>query len=87
MNKYGMYEDKPEGRELMIPFPSKLGCCSNESIIPYNSRIIIIVIAMSLIKCWGMRLKHVIELLKNVSIKTAILQSKKDHKVNIYWTF
>lgn len=41
----GMYEEKPEGRELMIPFPSKLGCCSNKSVLPHASRIILIIIS------------------------------------------
>lgn len=40
-----MHEGKPEGRELMIPFPSKLGCCNNQSIIPPDSGIILIIIS------------------------------------------
>lgn len=40
----GVYEEKTEGRELMVSFSSKPTCCSSESVISQNNGIILIII-------------------------------------------
>lgn len=40
----GVYEEKTEGRELMVSFSSKPACCSSESVISQNNGIILIII-------------------------------------------
>lgn len=53
----GVYEEKPGGGELIIPFSSKFGFCSNESIISHDSRIILIIIFIISSKMWRNKTK------------------------------
>lgn len=53
----GVHEEQPEGRESIIPFSPKLGFHSNESVIPHDSRTILIIIFIVTSKMWRNEVK------------------------------